>query len=411
MSQAFTFFVDIGGTQFSQSSGNRLQEALQIAHRQGRSFCLCCTGKQIPLVVKRYNKDNVVPHYGLARWPETGLDHDADCYFFGEDTESQESSTNLPAFEELANGQSRAYLSIALNIIERNMQAIALKKTQPPAPGNKRDRANEVTLLLKLWRLAGLNIYRGQDRRWYQATFNLLKAAKQIVINKEGETLDQYLLVGSANGDKLAFEHNHHVLDHAKKKYTRLFVIGRLKAYGRDKSRQMLQFKDFHGLPRIAVKLDQLDAFLQDKPFYQELLNKEEGHIIAIACIEPSTKEWWSVLHLNGISTSTQMVPVEKSEELLFEAYLSSLKRKFIKPLAHDGSTQYLQRSEFILLDTPTRTYCEVFDFTALPATSDLAERSSKHRSKGQDYLTWINAPGAAYPALPASNKIGLSET
>lgn len=394
------FQITVAGEPFHGRAGSRLQSALQRAHGEHPALCLC-RAEPIRLVIKRYHGETDTPVFGLARWPDTGYDHQPNCYFFGEEALPQDTGEVRPAIEELENGRSRVYLATALRIIERNIQAIAAKKAKDPAV-EKRHRASEVILLMKVWRSAGLNVYRGQQRKWFHATFSILRAASQIVINSDGETLDQYLLVAAHSGDQLAAKHNQAVLEKAKPKYTRLFVIGRLKSFTRDKDRQMLRLQDFAGIPRISIKLAQYDQMLGDRPFLLDLMTSGAGNLVVIACIEPGTGDWWSTLNINGMATSLDFVPVETQAELDFDRYLVSEKRKFIRPILMAGTAGDTKRPEFILLDSNPRTYCEVFDGQSAAEPADRAELTSMFDARGKHYVSWNAAGREAYPALPA---------
>jgi hypothetical protein len=403
MSQT-TFSVAINGVTYLSSHQGRemfnFQRDLSRAHKQEKSFCLCNTKYPVKLIVKLYGSDTDHMHYGLAKWPDTGLDHDPACDYFGEENGKIASGDNKPAFEDVGNGINRAYLATVLKIIERNVQAIAIKKTIAPQ-GDKRQRASEITLLLKLWRTAGLNVYRGQSRNWFNATFNLINASKKFIINRDGELLSQYLLIGAGRTDKLALEHNAKVLEAAKTAYTRLFVIGRLKTYGRDKKQFMLPLRDFNGLPKVSVKLDQLDTLMNDRQFYQNVIKEDSGNIIVIACIEPTKNEWWSTISITGIATSPNLLPAESSFEIEFDNYLAGQARKYIKPIVMDETGDDVQRPDYILLDTNPRAYCEVWGMNTEEYLSGKKERIERYKNRNQILVSWNANPREEFPRLP----------
>lgn len=401
MSDSNLFHIEVSGQIFHSAAIPALQDALAAAHRQEPAFCLCNESKS-QLVIKRYAVRNAATHvYGLARWPDSGLEHEPSCHFFGDEVFEVVSAEEKPAFADLDDGRSRAFLATTLKIIEKNVQAIAARKAQGAPNPVTQKKASELALLLKLWRMASLNIYRGKPRPWFNATFNMLRAAEKITVNAEGESLAQYLLIGAGKADRLAIEHNATVLDHAAKRYTRLFVIGRLKPVGRDKQRMMLSLLDFQGLPRISVKLDQLDGFMRDKPLCADLMQGNAGNVVVIAIIEPSRTEWWTTLQIGAITTSADMIPIETTAELAFERHLVAQERTFISPVVVDGGSDYNKGSPFILLDTTPRTYCDVMGQLSAAEGVEQGKKAAQYQTHGKALVTWSGQLDAPFPALP----------
>jgi hypothetical protein len=387
------FKIKVNNVFFDQPDAIHLQQELKRAHKKNQSFCHCRPSHPIPLVVKHYNGDSDASFYGLALWPETNFDHEPECFFFdkhSEDAHSDPEIEDRPAFEELPGGKSRAYLDTALNIINKNIRAIEARKANESQTSTRRRRANDLTLLLKLWRQAGLNVFKGNPRSWYQAVFVLLRAAGQIVINKNGESLSDFLLIGGSSSDKVAIEHNQAVLQRAQSGYTRLFVIGRLRGYTRDKSRQMLSLKDFGGIPRISTTLDQLDRGFDSDPTLKQLTSDDDADVIVIACIEPSSNEWWTTLHLHAFATNKSLLPVSNLAERDFSNFLVEQNRKFMVPIVLE-QTDAPQRPQFLLLDTAQRTYCEVFDKTKVRDPDQVNAKTQLYQARQQSYIAWYS--------------------
>lgn len=404
MTESTHFRVTISDHPYSNRLAIGLQLALKEAHGKNVSFCLC-QKTPIRLVVKRYANGAKVPVFGLARWPDTGYDHHPDCHFFGDDSSSIPTTSALPAIEDHDNGMSRIYLETCLRIIDKNVQAIAAKRESASRASQKRNRASDLTLLLKLWRSAGLNISRSGGRKWFQVSFHLLKAATKCQINHEGETLDEFLLLTGGEHDRLANEHNQAVLSKASEKYSRLYVIGTLKTFTREKHRQMLRLYGQAALPPISVTLDLIDQLL-DTPLYQSAMLSEQSQIIVIACIEPGNNGWWNTLSLQGIVTGPQYIPVETASELAFEAYLHEQGRKFIRPLNVDVSDS-TSKPQYILLDTMPRTYCAVYDSVDSRTRALASEHQSSYTLRHQQFISWNSAESDAFPSLPEKDKTG----
>lgn len=378
------------------------QHALSLEHRKGTTFCLCNRDTPVRLSVRRYERDANEVFYGLAKWPDTGLEHGVECIFFGEDASSGGAHETKPAFEDLPDGQQRVYLatSLALNL--------GLSVETPTTPGGKsgsgtsRQRATEITLLLNLWRRARLNVYKGKSRHWFNACFMLLAAAKKTVLNKNGGSLSEYLLLGAGREDRLVKDHNETLLRRAREQPSRLFVIGRMRAKSSDKSQFMLSFKDFNSLPRISVSSRVYEDFVGKRAHVKCALENDQN-VVVLACIEPSGTEWWKVVHLTGIATSKNFIPVESSYEMTFDDYLASNSRTYLKPLAVDeGEESLSMRPDFILLDTIPRAYCEVWGMSTPEYLASKVLKEKKYRERGLPLVSWSPMTDLTLPSLPS---------
>lgn len=399
------FPISINGIVFlpvNQSQSNHeWVKSLAYAHRKELAHCLCAK-KPILLCVRHYGSGGPNDHYDLAQWPDTGLDHDQDCKYFNDelDTGSRDQTT-LPAFEGIDDDKIRVHLATPLKISTGSLAKRDPSSTNSPT-GKSRARASEVALLLRLWREASLNIHDGRSRTWFNATYKLINAAKTFIVNKHGQSLADFLIVGTQERDRMAMAHNETVLDNAGKAGSRLFVIGRLRAYQRAKSRILLPLLDFQGVPKAMVEVALLDRFLDGRNFFKNLLDDRSGNAIVLACIEPNGKDWWKVISVTGIATSKNCVPVESSFELEFEAYLAGNSRRFLKPIAQsENADEGDQRPDFILLDTEPRVRIEVWGMKTECYLADKQKRIEKYKSKGQTLLSWSANPREPFPALP----------
>ena len=382
--------------------------AREGAHRQDASFCLCTTGSKLPLFVRLYSRESAAHHYGLALWPGTGLDHDPDCRYFSDDHAGGAGQEVKPAFAEQEDGSIRAHLAFSLKIAESGLPAAVVAKSTGATPKASRARASESALLYRLWRTAALNVYRGHSRSWYKAAFSILKAAKQLVISRSGETLADFMLIASSATDRMAIEHNQAVLAHAKVAPSRLLVVGRLRPFRREKQKILLPLADVSGMPKTLVSLDRLDGLIGKRPFLQNLIADKSGHVVVLACIEPDGRDWWKVVLITGIGTSLNMVPAESSFEIEFENYLVDQGRRFIKPIAIDKLGEGEQRPDYILLDTMPRVRCEVWGMRTPEYLADKARKLEEFRRKGQCVVCWSANPREPFPLLPVIQISGL---
>lgn len=398
------FPVRIKGIEYSpadQSNDNiDWLKALSLAHRQDHTFCLCNQPKKIPLSVKLYGRDTPGMHYGLARWPDTGIDHDIDCRFFGDESGSTNPDEALPAFVDLGEGKYRAHLATALKIIEGRIQQIEAKKRRDGSSVS-RARASETALLLKLWRTANLNVYR-KPRSWFSASYSIVHAAQKIVVSRTGATLADHLLIASNLHDRLATSHNEEVLAAANTAPTRLFVIARMKAFKRDKPQILFPTPDFALLPKILVQIDQLDKFLHGRDLMKNLMIDRSGNVVALLCIEPAGADWWKVVTIAGVSTDLNFIPVESSYEIEFSNYLAQQSRKFLKPLVVGEDDASGSRPDFVLLDTPDRVVCEVWGMQTPEYLTSKRRRLEGYTRSGQNLVSWSANLREPLPALPA---------
>lgn len=156
------FPVSVNSTVFSPEAQVQTNpewvQALSYAHRKELTRCLC-TKTPVKLVVKHYGADRPNSHYGLALWPDTGVDHDSDCQYFEDesDTGSSDQST-LPAFHELDDGTLRVHLATPLQMASAT-PAAPRSASKDSTAGKSRARASEIALLLRLWRHADLNVH------------------------------------------------------------------------------------------------------------------------------------------------------------------------------------------------------------------------------------------------------------
>lgn len=398
------FPAQIGPTRFEpceQGEGNaRWRSALEQQHRQNASSCLCVPGAKLPLVIRLYGRSSECRHYGLARLRETGLSHDPDCRFFGEGSESNDDHDSLPAFEIREDGTTRAHLAFSLQLAEA-IEPSSRLGSPGGTPCTSRARASETAMLFRLWRAAGLNVYRGQGRSWYKVAYAILKTAENIVISRKGETLADYLLIASGAQDRLISAHNQRVLTKAEHDPSRLLVIGRMRSVAADGGKKLLPVHDFTTLPKALISSITIDNLLKRRPLLHNLLEQRTGNVIVLACIEPEKLPWWKVLSMAVMSTSPNFVPAESSYEIEFENYLVEKGRHFIKPIVVDELGENDLRPDYVLLDTYPRVRCEVWGMQTPEYLNGKAQRLAEYKKKGQHLISWSAEPREPFPELP----------
>lgn len=381
-------------------------KALSGAHQQDVTFCHCNEHALVRLVVKRYGAGTPTVKYGLARWPDTGLDHQMDCAFFGEDEGTPTGS--LSAFDELEDGNIRAHLSVSLTRSAEKGKAAefarSLKQTprKPNEEVAKRERATDLMLLQQLWRHARLNIFTGKQRTWFHASFAIIKAAKKIVINREGETLADYLYVCAPASDKMAGNHNEAVMMHVAATRSRMFVIGRLKPFKAEKDQTILPMVDNASTIKTLVKVALLEEAIGSTNFTKNILHSGSGAVIGLSTVEPAGTSWWKAVSVVTITTTNNMIPACSSAELEFEAHLCDAGRNFIKPIIVSQSpSAQSPLPHFVLLDTPKRVRCQIWGEKSECSIEEMERAEALAKASRTDIVMWSSNPRKPFPDLP----------
>lgn len=415
---ALRFPISANGTIFEPKEqvpeNPRWTEALIASHQQDLTFCQC-SGKSIPLVVKRYSAGQPTVKFGLARWPDTGLDHHLDCQFFTED--ESDTPDQVSAFESLSNGQVRAHIDSTLTRTVKKGHATEFIKSLKPNPKRSaerivRERATDSMLLLKLWREARLNIFNGRNRVWFHATFAIINAAKRIIINRNGESLADYLYINSSTNDKLVTKHNEAVLAHVAQVESRMFVIGRMKESKTDKLQTILPMIGVGAtMPKALISSEMLATAIGTGNFKKNMLHAQTGNLIGFAAIEPTGPMWWKCVSLVTLSTSPNMIPVSSSAEIEFEAFLAANGRTFVKPIHVSASPSPSPLNpEFVLLDAAERTR---FQLWGTRSECCLAEKEAviiAANNSNKSIVHWSANPREIFPVLPTTSKQKATE-
>ncbi len=402
------YAVKVGQSIFQpkeQSDANRMwASALVAAHKKDLTHCLCNPTVPTPLTIRHYGAETKRSRYALACWPGTGLEHALDCQYFGEDDESGEHAGTKPAFEDMDGSLVRVYLARSTQLVERTKAETATPSSGSKTAAATRQRANDSALLSTLWRRANLNRFHNVGANWFKGSLRVMHAARKLVIDRAGTTLDQRLLLGANVSSVAAAQHNAQVLAKIGQKPEQLFVIGRWrlpKPEQLEKRAFFLPFKDFYGLPKILIDREMANGFLEGRDFLTNILNKKEGDVIVLCRIVPSG-EWWKCIDITGFATNQQLIPVESSYELLMVNHLIDNERQFIKPMhveeMGEGSDQ---RPDFILVDTAPKTMVEVWGMRTPEYLAKKAERLAKYAAARSTVLSWMADQGDEIPRLP----------
>lgn len=403
------YAVQIDGTAYASAeqaeSNPAWKRALAFAHKKRIAHCLCNPCAPIQLAIKHYRAGTDAGFYGLARWPETGLDHRLDCAFFGQESDAVEPEGHSPAFEDLGDRRVRVFLARPLAMDGATGKTREVPGSLSKSPVGSRARATDISVLNKIWRDANLNVHRGKEVRWFMASIRAMHAAARMVFDQAGNTIADVLLLGTQASNNTVTEHNCKVIAAAARKRTRLFVIARLKPLSpgqMTKANFLLPVRDFDGLPKTLINRAQYDAFLQGREFLQRTLADQTGSIVAICCIEPAGNDWWRCIDIKGIAVTKDMIPVESSFEDAMARHLVAEGRLFVKPVHVDemDATGH-QRPDFILLDMEPKVMVEVWGMRTPEYLANKERRLAQYRARGVRVISWNADQGDPLPPLP----------
>ncbi|GAB3552140.1 hypothetical protein GCM10027343_37300 [Noviherbaspirillum agri] len=228
--------------------------------------------------------------------------------------------------------------------------------------------------------------------------FVLVNAAQRLVINRKGETLADYLYVLSAQSDKAMNEHNAGVMKRVAAAESRMYILGRLTSFNRDKVQVFLPAVDRARMPKTLISTEMLDSAIGQSAFVRNLLDSGSGSIIGLAAIEPAGGEWWKAVSIAALTTSVNGIPANSSIELEFEAHLTANNRSFLRPLQIAVEGQPAAKPVYLLIDTPDRLRCEIWGVGEECVLSEMRRREKDAKDSGKALITWSANPRLPFP-------------
>lgn len=207
----------------------RLRE-WRAAKGKGAVHCLCCRARPVPLVLRQRANNNVT----LARHPHTGPDHDTACRYFGPSIAGAIARAYETGVVKEVDGLYQVRLAVGRTMHEPRDDVPPGEHRPLRGTSLPRQRAMTALGLLKLlWEIAVLHEYRpawAAARAKPASVAGLLLAAAES-IRWAKSSLANGLQVGSAYKTGRLVEHNRQVAASARKKGTRLVVVGCLRPY------------------------------------------------------------------------------------------------------------------------------------------------------------------------------------
>lgn len=416
------------------------QALLSQAHgdHAHRPHCDCwANGAPLQLVVRsreaRENGNRVL-RYHLARMPESGTLHRANCPFHEPDIRRDgRSGYEQGVITPLSDGNLRIALEGGLLIRGVAGEAEDRAQRQVPhgaRPGDRQRQMSLLGLLHLLWEQSGLTNWRPEERRrrWSWGTIRQAIERSAATIVSGGATLDRSLAMIGYNDEPglPAFEQ----IRACAQSERRVLLCGIVDAIDIEAGRAADPAKPQQRAygPRIRLRFDGARAFnlhLMGPPQMAEALETqfpwawrilqqaraERGNAQVIGLVTTqlrptpdgrATTGWIERVALMEVGPS--YVPVASSHELALLTYLQQQSRIFRKPLRFDRTTQ-LVHPDFELLDTrdPRGTPMEVYgrDTEEYRAHRDVKEAHYRDVYGVGNWWSWNAALREAMPDLP----------
>ncbi|QKW56724.1 DUF1173 family protein [Stenotrophomonas sp. NA06056] len=375
---------------------------LKCLHSLERLSCLCRPASPVLLVIRNYGT-----HYGLARHPGTGPDHQTTCFYYGPAvTRGWISGTYVPGVIE-DNGCYKVSLCVGRKTTESSAGVTDVEA--PPTQANGAQRQGKVTalgLLKLLWEIAGLHELHPDwvRRRTAPASVSgvLLNAAAEI--RWGGAPLSDYLQVGSAPSDGNLKKLNEAVAARARENTSRMVIVARLRANepGRHelKADGRIPLAGW-GCTSIFLSSSQLKGL--ERSFERELnaWRTELAATYALLIVEPKTTGTnFRLVQIALMRVSERAIPLDSGYEAMIEQALVDERRHFDKPMRFAPDEQTLP--DFRLLDLPSGPMpMEVFGRTDLGYQERMNQKVLFYCQSGAPWWHWEAYRDAAWPDFP----------
>lgn len=344
------------------------QRLLREGHvLQKACYCLCRSQRddQRRLAIRQLGGTDA-HWYLLARYPQTGFEHDPRCDWF----EPHASATGRISYE---NGviRQRDDGTIAIRLgesLEKTRSAANTGSGNGPSGGGQA----EMTLrgLLDLaWEQTGLETWRPQfagKRSWYAVNSVIHKSADGIVI--AGHPMTERLAIITPRPTEAMVSAVHSAWDAALTEKRGILLLGELselKETDLGKSYGPILLHTAWGAYHISLRAESALITQLRSRWVRELMalaNPEsKDRVIALLHVRPRTTDhdrFGFVVAGALMRTTEHFIPAASNYEATVAKRLVAEGRMFRKPMRYDGDGVF---PDFELLDTPNVTPMEVF--------------------------------------------------
>lgn len=369
-SKGYSVTVDYGnGQSKSYSAAFQTEErfadgwasALKTAYTSGAKVSCSCSVPGTGRLAVRHR--SVKSTYYLARYPKTGAQHQLDCQYYSQDADkSGLGSYSVGVVDETADGLL-IKLKLSLNKKERFNHPADGQIRSFNAQGKPLQSAMTLGGLLQLlWSEAGLNRWEpGDGKRWIGPGHGrLLRASNRILTASNGPISDSLIIAAVGNETAPEGKANLAKVDSAIAANRRLIAVAQLADYDYADDANMskkLSLQSSAGFPHLYPASGLWNRIMAS--YSDELAAwRKKADLIAIVQMDrpylsKNGNRCAEVLDISLMRVSEQWIPVASGYEATVEDLLRAQKRKFIKPMRFDSTTE-LVFPDFWLTDLAT---------------------------------------------------------
>jgi len=403
-SKEFTTRVALGDKTYTldwaKAHPDKLQPRLKGLY-QGDTHPRClCTAQGVDLVIR--DRGGL---FHLARWPNTGPQHDPRCAFYELDRSlSGAKAYTVEAIRETPDGTVRVGLDARLI---RRRQEEESAPSSADAGSTQRNTVTLLGLLHELWTRAKLNVWHPSmvgKRGWWVVRHRILEVAAEVHVN--GQALADILWIPEP------FRRDQADAQRA----ARNAFLGRFLPAGDETRHYHLALGELRkaeivestGSQRIHLRQEGDDAeqfvaaglWAATERRFGEILNAwraapAENPVIAIMICEAREKArngalYGDVQALALMRITPEFIPVESGYEVAMARHLVESGRRFAKPLRYDADESAVF-PDFILTDMGTeRWVIEVWGRAGEPEyDAHRRIKESWYRANGFKCLGW----------------------
>lgn len=385
------------------------KKVLLMGHGKAIVRCLCSgSGEKRLSIHSRSNSDR----FHLARFPNSGTEHDESCIFFGVDP----NGSGLGAYkkgvvEELDDGNTKIKLKLGL---QQRMTAAPEESGQSPATAKPAARVTTTQssmtllgLLHFLWTQAAMNTWApamAGKRNLGVVHFHLMKVAMTTYAGRV--KLSQNLLIGTPSADGQQARLNQAKAISANNERRRLIVVAPLSRYreGLDQA-STLPISGFYGIPHLVMTEALWES--TQRRFGPSMNAWVSGDpVLAIAQTTPPKSQGSGaqaeVIDLALMWVTKDWIPVDSGFEALLAEKLVTESRRFEKPLRFDSSEQVFP--DFWLKDRGAPIPMEVWGMATADYQARKKEKIDHYDSTYGigNWWSWNGAAGDLIPDLPS---------
>lgn len=386
-----------------------LSKHYPLAQKGLQARCLCAPfeGDLRRLTIRRYS-DGVL---GLARFPDTGMEHSPRCRFHGESVASSGPSEYTSALKEIPGG-ILVCIPLGLQITEP-AAASGCERWIESGHAVRNGRMSLLGLLHLLWHQSALHTWwpRMRGKRHPGLVMHLLhRAADEILCN--GRNLSGSLMLGLPPKIRTqAHERQESIYWRALDQRQRLLCVAPLSRHSPQsevRMREILTSPMYGAMPWLKLPDGLWDATVRRFP--NAIAHwRSGGTVVFIAQIEPQAMHGAGSVsaHVVGISLlalSPQWIPVDSFHELAVCTALVDQDRVFVKPLRFDAQEEAVL-PDFVLRDTanPKGTPMEVWGRTDTDYKNRQKEKRNYYAKNygAENWWQWNAANNEPMPSFP----------